>query len=705
MAVRTISTRLAIEGEKEYKQKINQVNSELKTLDSELRLVESQFKGQANTMESLTAKGDVLSRAYDKQAEKVKELEAALENAMRAQQTYTSRTNEAREKIAATEAALNKLKNSTEDTTEEQKQLTEQLNKYQRELEEATAGEAVASKSINNWQQQLNNAKVKLNNLSNGIKQNDQYLDEARDSTDKCATSIDKYGKEVKEAAEETSLLGQIFKGGFFAGLATQLVVTLMSKIKELATAAFNTADSLKQMSEVTGRTTDELQKLQYIGDDVGVSLETIQSAQARFTRAVGEARDGVKQYTDAFERLGIEFQNADGSLKDTTTTMYEAFDALGQIGNAAERDAIAMDIFGRSAMELNPLIKAGADELERLGKEAEETGALMREDTIEVLDIVGDAFSHFEQVVQSEVGNCIAWWLQLLGIVQLSEETFTAAEQQAAKTVESFSAELGKLTSKYDEAYEAANKALETQLGLWNKMDLEAKKSIEDITDALASQIAWMDTYQRNLDNLASRQIAGVDTLVKALSDGSTESAAILKGLADASDEEISQVIYQMSRINEGKEAFSHAMAEASTNFTQQFHFIAGRAQEAVKSMNVAIDARMAAEETMAEYIQQINEMIPQVEAAYTRAGRAAAAALAQATAARSAPYSSQNPVGVVDYNSLSLGMAQTMNQQKQSVNLNVTVELDKRQVGKVAAEYIEGVGVVKGDSLVRGD
>jgi len=705
MAVRTISTRLAIEGEKEYKQKINQVNSELKTLDSELKLVESQFKGQANSMEALTAKGDVLGRAYEKQSEKVKELEFALKNAQSAQQSYSERIETVRARIAAAEAEFKKLGNSTEDTTEEQKKLVDELDRLQRELASATASEAAAAKGVNSWQQQLNIAKTRLNNLNNEIKQNDKYLDEAQDSTDKCATSIDKYGKEVKEAAEETSLLGQIFKGGFFANVATQLISALIAKLKEFATAAFNAADELKQMSDVTGRTAEELQKLQYIGDDVGVSLETIQSAQARFTRAMGEARDGVKQYTEAFEKLGVQYKNNDGTLRSATDVMYEAFDALGKIGNEAERDAVALDIFGRSAMELNPLIKAGSDELRRLGDEAKSSGAIMREDTVEVLDIVGDSFAHFGQVVKAETGNCIAWWLQLLGVVELSEETFTRTETEAAETVSSISAEINKLTTSYDEAFEAANKSLESQLGLWNEMDLKAKTSIEEVTGALATQIAWMDTYQRNLDNLSSRQIAGVDTLVKALSDGSKESAAILRGLAEASDEEISQVIFQMSRISEGKDAFSHAMAEASTGFTQQFNRIATNAQEAVKGMNVAIDARMAAQNTMSAYIQQVNEMIPQVEAAYTRAGRAAAAALAQATAARSAPYSSQNPVGVVDYNSLSLGMAQTMNQQKQSVNLNVTVELDKRQVGKAAAEYIEGVGVVKGDSLVRGD
>ena len=57
MATRTISTRLAVEGEAQYKQAVASCNAELATLKSNLALAESSFKGNANSMEALTAKG------------------------------------------------------------------------------------------------------------------------------------------------------------------------------------------------------------------------------------------------------------------------------------------------------------------------------------------------------------------------------------------------------------------------------------------------------------------------------------------------------------------------------------------------------------------------------------------------------------------------------------------------------------------------
>lgn len=85
MANREIKTKVAIDGEKEYKESLKNINSALGTLKSELKLVESQYAGQANSYAALSAKGDVLSRMYDQQKEKVKAAAEQLEKAKKAQ--------------------------------------------------------------------------------------------------------------------------------------------------------------------------------------------------------------------------------------------------------------------------------------------------------------------------------------------------------------------------------------------------------------------------------------------------------------------------------------------------------------------------------------------------------------------------------------------------------------------------------------------
>lgn len=55
MPTRTISTRLAVEGESQYKAAISSVNAELRNMQSALKMTESQYKNNANSIEALTA--------------------------------------------------------------------------------------------------------------------------------------------------------------------------------------------------------------------------------------------------------------------------------------------------------------------------------------------------------------------------------------------------------------------------------------------------------------------------------------------------------------------------------------------------------------------------------------------------------------------------------------------------------------------------
>ena len=81
MAVRTITTRLVIDGETAFKQAMTGVNASLREQKSALSLLEEQFKGQANSLAFLTGKQSILSQTYDQQKEKVRALEQAVKDA------------------------------------------------------------------------------------------------------------------------------------------------------------------------------------------------------------------------------------------------------------------------------------------------------------------------------------------------------------------------------------------------------------------------------------------------------------------------------------------------------------------------------------------------------------------------------------------------------------------------------------------------
>ena len=73
--------KIGVEGEKEFKKALADINSQFKVLGSEMKLATSQFEKNENSVESLTSKNEVLTKQIDAQKEKIETLRKALENA------------------------------------------------------------------------------------------------------------------------------------------------------------------------------------------------------------------------------------------------------------------------------------------------------------------------------------------------------------------------------------------------------------------------------------------------------------------------------------------------------------------------------------------------------------------------------------------------------------------------------------------------
>lgn len=138
-------------------------------------------------------------------------------------------------------------------------------------------------------------------------------------------------------------------------------------------------ADDLLTLSQQTGISTDALQRLQYASDLVDVSVESMTGALARMTRQLASST-GEEKIT----ALGVATRNASGELRSGEAIFYDVLTALSRVGNETERDALAMDIFGRSANELAGIIDDGGAKLQTLGDEAARNGSIIEESLVQ---------------------------------------------------------------------------------------------------------------------------------------------------------------------------------------------------------------------------------------------------------------------------------------------------------------------------------
>lgn len=169
-------------------------------------------------------------------------------------------------------------------------------------------------------------------------------------------------------------------------------------------------ADNLNTLSQQTGITTEDLQKMQYASELVDVSVDDIAGSMTKLRKAMV-----ADNKADVFQQLGVSVRDGTGALRDSSDVFYEVLDRLGKVGNETERDALAMEIFGRSADQLAGIIDDGGAALKQLGEEAEQLGIILDQDTLDAMNKVNDEIERLKAQAKGEFAKAGAAALEAL--------------------------------------------------------------------------------------------------------------------------------------------------------------------------------------------------------------------------------------------------------------------------------------------------
>lgn len=268
------------------------------------------------------------------------------------------------------------------------------------------------AESVTNTKGKLETLKEAERQVQEQFKKGDiseeQYRDLQREviKTETELKSLEAQGRQTNAVLSKDEAVGNLKNIGKAAGIAA---VAAGAAIGAMVVNVMENADELQRQADVTGLSAERLQELQYVGNNLGVDLDVLTGAQAKLTKSMNAGKDGTGAQAEAFAKLGVSIVNSDGSLRDSKVVMDEAFEALGKVGNETERDALAMEIFGKSGMELNPIIKAGGDELNKLAEEARTSGSVMSNEAVAGLDTFGDTIDNLKSSVLGAFGEKFA--------------------------------------------------------------------------------------------------------------------------------------------------------------------------------------------------------------------------------------------------------------------------------------------------------
>lgn len=112
-----IGPRIGIDGEKEFRQELQNINQQLRTLGSEMKAVTSAFEDGDKSEEALAAQTDVLNRQIDAQKQKLQQLQRGLDASADKYGENDTKTLKWRQAVNEATAALNKMESQLRETS------------------------------------------------------------------------------------------------------------------------------------------------------------------------------------------------------------------------------------------------------------------------------------------------------------------------------------------------------------------------------------------------------------------------------------------------------------------------------------------------------------------------------------------------------------------------------------------------------------
>ena len=268
--------------------------------------------------------------------------------------------------------ALREIKNSTKDIDKELKSVDKALKFNPTSVELWKQKQDLLKQKISETENNLKSLKDMQKQMdAKGVDKNSEAYRRVQREIIETESKLKHFKAELKSIGSvKLQAVGEQFKqmgknlesaGRSMKGLSTAAAAVVAS-LGAITAKSATWADDMNTMSKVYGMSTQELQKYSAAAELVDVDVNAIAKSHQKLTKQMSSAQAGTGKSVEAFEKLGVNITNADGSLRDSDTVWQETIAALGQMKNETERDATAMQLMGKSASELNPLIEDGGE-------------------------------------------------------------------------------------------------------------------------------------------------------------------------------------------------------------------------------------------------------------------------------------------------------------------------------------------------------
>lgn len=486
MAGNGIGVSLQVDGEKKFKTAMQNAANAVKNVDSRLKLATEEFKKNGDAQKLMQTRSKTLNEEIKRQTQIVNSLDDALK------------------------------------TTEKQ---------YGENSQQALHYEA-----------QLNRARQKLIQMQSALENNAQGLDENGRAFDEVAEKAEEAALSFSDVNQAITNLQSIAKSA-----ATHVINFAKSAWSAMSNAS-EYADSLLTLSAQTGLSVEQLQRYARAAGLVDTEVSAIYTAMARMVNPSGEMADALQQlgvntreiigaqgYTGKMSQYTVETQVADTKARNALDVFWDTIEALKALNEQGKDvDELTKSIFGKSFLEMKPLIEAGkkgwdeageslhnviSDEsIENLGKFNDQLGALQSEFNGLKYEILGQLAPSFTDIAKALTGM----------LVQFGEWAKSEAGQEALGNLSDAISNIVKNIGEddFESLINTATSIIEGLAGAINSITNDPSGIIDAVKGALIGYAALS----------VSKEVLSLLALLRSLG-GSGISANISKALGNLSN------------------------------------------------------------------------------------------------------------------------------------------------------------------------
>ena len=256
---------------------------------------------------------------------------------------------------------------------------------------------------------------------------------------------------------------------------------------------AIDRADEMSKAAQKIGISTEALSTLAYAANLAGVEMGELQAGLNRLTKFQADAAAGTERNIELFTRLGVAYQNADGSLRDAGAVFRDLADRLSKMPEGADRAAIAIEAFGRSGANLLPMLNQGADGIAELEERARRLGLELGTAAGKQAEELNDRLSDLWSVVD---GLALTVATDLLPDIIALTESLTGAIREGGGMVE-VGRDIADIFRGLAKVFKAADLAIE---GMGERFNIAAQYK-----NMFLDPLGW-ETYQAEIEKSTQR-------------------------------------------------------------------------------------------------------------------------------------------------------------------------------------------------------